>query len=159
MGGVPACAGTTNSCQSESYWPESEWRRYTCLMGNMARTTVTVLLCLTLSGCSVAMYGNQSTSGGTTVTTTSTQVSGSAQGANYKASFSSGGRPVSPKAPGGYVSVSGNAAYVLVGVVVLADLWNYFRGGPQAKPLPPGTAISHTCSCYKKDSDEIQVTR
>jgi hypothetical protein len=94
------------------------------------------------------MHGNQSTSGGTTATTTSSQVSGTTQGASYKASFSSGGHPVSPRAPGGYVSVSGNAAAVLVGVVVFADLVNYFRGAPQPKPLPPGTAISHTCSCY-----------
>jgi len=102
------------------------------------------------------MYGNQSTSGGTTTTTTSSQVSGSAQGANFKASFSSGGRPVSPKAPGGYVSVSGNAAAVLVGVVVIADLVKYFRGEPEAKSLPPGTAISHTCSCYKKPVNSEQ---
>jgi hypothetical protein len=97
------------------------------------------------------MYGNQSTGGGTTITTTSSQVSGSTQGANYKASFSSGGRPVSPKAPGGYVSASGNAAYVLIGFVVVADLVRYFRSDPQPKPLAPGTAISHTCSCYKKE--------
>jgi hypothetical protein len=64
---------------------------------------ITILLCLVLSGCSVAMYGNQSTSGGTGVTTTSSHVSGSTQGTNYKASFSSGGRPVSPAAPGGHV--------------------------------------------------------
>jgi hypothetical protein len=44
--------------------------------------------------------------------------------------------------------VSGSAAYVLVGVVALADLWNYFRGEPQAKQLPPGTRIADTCSCY-----------
>jgi len=94
------------------------------------------------------MYGNQSTSGGTTTMTTSSQVSGSAQGANYKASFSSGGRPVSPKAPGGYVSMSGNSAYVLIGVVVIADLVNYLRGESRPKPQPPGTAISQTCSCY-----------
>lgn len=97
------------------------------------------------------MYGNQSTSGGTTTTTTSSQVSGSAQGASFKASFSSGGRPVSPKAPGGYVSVSGNAAAVLIGVVVIADLVNYLRGESRPKPQPPGTAILHTCSCYKND--------
>jgi len=117
-------------------------------MGIQARTTVVVLLCLALSGCSVAMYGNQSTSGGTTVTTTSTHVSGSAQGTNYRVAFSSGGHPVPPKASGGYVAASGSAAYALVGVLVLADLWNYLRGEPQPKPLPPGTAISHTCSCY-----------
>jgi hypothetical protein len=94
------------------------------------------------------MHGNQSTSGGTTTTTTSSQVSGSVEGANYRASFSSGGHPVSPKASGGYVRVSGDAAAVLIGVVVIADLVNYFRGAPQPKPLPPGTAISDTCSCY-----------
>lgn len=114
----------------------------------MGHAAVTVLLCLALSGCTVAMYGNQSTSGGASVTTTSAQVSGSAQGANYRVSFSSGGRPVSPKAPGGYVSASGSAAYALIGVVVFADLVNYFRGESRAKPLPLGTAISHTCSCY-----------
>ena len=111
------------------------------------RTVSTLLLCVPLAGCAVTMYGNQSASGGTTATTTSSQVSGSAQGANYKASFSSGGHPVS-RASGGYVSVSGNAAAVLIGVVVFSDLVNYFRGAPQPKPLPPGTAISHTCSCY-----------
>jgi len=117
-------------------------------MGIPARTTALVLLCLALSGCTVAMYGNQSTSGGTSVTTTSAHVSGSAQGANYKISFSSGGQPVSPKASGGFVSASGNAAYVLIGVVVLADLVNHFRGESRAKSLPPGTTISQTCSCY-----------
>lgn len=117
-------------------------------MGNLARTTVSILLCLVFSGCSVAMYGNQSTSGGTTVTATSAHVSGSAQGSNYRVAFSSGGHPVPPKAPGGTIAASGGAAYALVGVFVLADLWSYFRGEPQPKPLPPGTTISHTCSCY-----------
>jgi hypothetical protein len=117
-------------------------------MGIPARTAVTVLVCLAISGCSVAMYGNQSTSGGTTVTTTSSHVSASTQGSNFRASFSSGGHPVSPKAAGGTVYASGSAAYVVIGIVALADLWNYFLGPPQPKPLPPGTAISHTCSCY-----------
>jgi hypothetical protein len=115
------------------------------------RAVLALVLCVPLAACTtttVTMHGNQSTSGGTTTATTSTQVSGAAQGANFKASFSSGGRAVSPKAPGGYVSVSGNSATVLIGVVVFAELVNYFRGAPQPKPLPPGTAISHTCSCY-----------
>lgn len=114
----------------------------------LMRTVLAFLLCVPLAGCAVTMYGNQSTSGGTTTTTTSSQVSGSVQGANYKASFSSGGHPVSPKASGGYVSASGNAAAVLVVGLVIADLVHYIRGEPQSKPLPPGTAISHTCSCY-----------
>ena len=112
------------------------------------RVNLVVLLCVATSGCSVAMYGNQSTSGGTTVTTTSAHVSGSAQGSNYRVAFSSGGHPVSPKASGGFVAASGSAAYALVGVLVLADLLSYIRGEPQPKPLAPGTAISHTCSCY-----------
>jgi hypothetical protein len=112
-----------------------------------------VVLSLALSGCSVAMYGKQSTSGGTTVTTTSTHISGSSHGENYKAAFSSGGNPVPPRASGGYVAASGSAAYVVVGIVALADLWNYILGAPQAKPLPPGTRIADTCSCYKKPVD------
>jgi hypothetical protein len=132
------------------------------------RAVIILLLCVPLVGCAVTMHGNQSTSGGTTATTTSSQVSGTTQGASYKASFSSGGHPVTPKASGGYVSVSGNSATVLIGVVVLAELVNYLRGVPQPKPLAPGTAISHTCSCYgyqppqageQKTSDEIMVTR
>ena len=101
------------------------------------RAVLALVLCVPLAGCAVTMHGNQSTSGGTTTTTTSTQVSGAAQGANFKASFSSGGRAVSPKAPGGYVSASGSSATVLIGVVVFAELVNYFRGAPQPKPLPP----------------------
>lgn len=117
-------------------------------MGVPARIVLFPLLCLALSGCSVAMYGNQSASGGATVTTTATHVSGSAQGSNYRVAYSSGGHPVSPRASGGYVAASGSAAYALVGVFVLADLWNSIRGEPQPRPLPPGTVISHTCSCY-----------
>jgi hypothetical protein len=130
-------------------------------MNRAVRTVIVALLCAALPGCAVTMYGNQSTSGGTTATTASSQVSGSVQGASYKASFSSGGHPVTPKASGGYVSVSGNAAAVLVGVVVIADLVNYLRGESRPKPLPPGTAISHTCSCYgyKPPSGEDQGLR
>ena len=115
------------------------------------RAVNVLLLCVPLAGCAVTMHGNQSTSGGTTTTVTSSQVSGLTQGANYKTSFSSGGHPVSPKAAGGYVSVSGNSgsvAAVLVVGLVIADLVNSIRGEPKAKPLPPGTAISQTCSCY-----------
>jgi hypothetical protein len=117
-------------------------------MGAPARTVLLFSLCLAFSGCSVAMYGNQSTSGGTTVTTTAAHVSGSAQGSNYRIAYSSGGHPVSPKASGGTIAASGGAAYALVGVFVFADFWNYVRGEKQPKPLPPGTEISHTCSCY-----------
>lgn len=109
---------------------------------------VLALLCVALSGCSVALYGNQSSGNGATLTTTSTHVSGSTHGSHFRVSFSSGGHPVPPKASGGYVAASGSAAYVLVGIVALADFWNHFLGAPQAKPLPPGTRIADTCSCY-----------
>ena len=112
------------------------------------RTGVVAIFCLVLSGCYVKAAGNQSTSGGATTTTTSGQVSGTAQGANYKASFSSGGQPVSPKAQGGYVSASGNAAAVLLISVGIVEFLNYVAGTPPPKPLPPGEAIGHTCSCY-----------
>jgi hypothetical protein len=118
------------------------------------RTFPVLLLLLPLAACSttnVSMYGNQSTSGGSTVTTTSSQISGSAQGSNYRASFSSGGRPVSPTAPGGHVYASGNSAYVVIGVVMFAEIVNYFRGTPQPTPLAPGTRIADTCSCYKQE--------
>lgn len=131
-------------------------RGYTYHMDIPARSTLLLLLCLPLAACSsttVRMYGNQSTSGGTTVTTLSSQVSGSAEGSNYRISFSSGGRPVPPTAPGGHVAASGSSGYVLIGIVALADLWNYFMGVPQAKPLPPGTRIADTCSCYRKDGN------
>jgi hypothetical protein len=124
------------------------------------RTVIALLLCVPLAGCYVKTYGNQSTSGGTTTTTTSSQVGGSTKFAGGKASFSSG-QPVSTSAQGGYVKLSGSAAGVLVVGLVIADLVNYIRGEPQAKPLPPGTAISHTCSCYgyKPPGDEDQGLR
>jgi len=127
-------------------------------MSNSFRAPIAVLLCLVLSGCYATMYGYQSTSGGTTTTVTSGQVSGSATFAGGRASFSSG-QPVSPNAPGGYVKLSGSAAGVLVVGLVFADLMYYMVGQPQPKPLAPGTRIADICSCYKKDSDEIKVTR
>jgi len=115
-------------------------------MTPVARIIIVVMLCLALSGCFATFHGNQSTAGGTTTTVTSGQVSGSARFAGGRASFSSG-QAVPANASGGTVKLSGNAAAVLIGVVVIADLVKYFRGEPQVKP-PPGTAISHTCSCY-----------
>ena len=48
------------------------------------------------------------------------------------------------------VEADPNAMGQAIGVVALADLWNYFLGARQAKPLPPGTRIADTCSCYQK---------
>jgi len=117
-------------------------------MRKSMRTGVVAIFSLVLSGCYVKVAGNQSTSGGTTTTTTSGQVSGSTTFSGGRASFSSGGQPVSPRASGGYASVSGNAAAVLLIGVGIVEFLNYVAGMPPPKPLPPGAAIGQTCSCY-----------
>ena len=122
--------------------------RYTCRMSQPLRTALVAIFCLALSGCYVKVAGNQSTSGGTTTTATSAQVGGSTTFSGGRASFSSGGQPVSPRAQGGYVSASGNAAAVLLIGVGIVEFLNYVAGTPPPKPLPPGEAIGQTCSCY-----------
>lgn len=119
------------------------------------RTRFAPLLCLALSGCYVNMHGVQSTGGGTTTTATSGQVSGSARFSGGQLAFSSGQVPPAG-APGGHVSPGKGASVVLVTGIVLADLFNYLRGGPGPKALPEGTKIMDTCSCYQKPvmSDE-----
>ena len=112
------------------------------------RIAIAAFSCLALSGCYVKVAGNQSTGGGTTTTATSAQVGGSTTFSGGRASFSSGGYPVSPKASGGYASVSGNAAAVLLIGVGIVEFLNYVAGTPPPRPLPPGEAIGHTCSCY-----------
>jgi hypothetical protein len=125
-----------------------------------ARTTIIVPLCLALSGCYVSTYGVQSTGGGTTSTTISSQVAATAKFSGGRASFSSG-QPVSPAAPGGHVSLGRSGAAILVVGLVFAEAVNYvgtlFGAAPQ--PAPRTDAIAHTCSCYKQDGDEMQVTR
>ena len=119
-------------------------------MSQPLRTAVVAIFCLALSGCYVKVAGNQSTSGGTTTTATSAQVGGSTTFSGGRASFSSGGHPVSPRMHGGYAQVSGSGtatAVLLIGVGIVEFL-NYVAGSPPPKPLPPGAAIGHTCSCY-----------
>jgi hypothetical protein len=127
-------------------------------MAAVARTSLVVVLCLALSGCYVKMTGNQSTSGGTTTTATSSQVSGSAKFSGGKVGFSSG-QPIPPGASGGTVKLSGNAAGVLIVGVMIADFVNVIRGQPKPVQRAEGVSIAETCSCYRKDSDEIKVTR
>jgi len=124
--------------------------RYTCRMSQPLRTALVAIFCLALSGCYVKVAGNQSTSGGTTTTATSAQVGGSTTFSGGRASFSSGGHPVSPRMQGGYAQVSGSGtatAVLLIGVGIVEFL-NYVAGTPPPKPLPPGEAIGQTCSCY-----------
>jgi len=117
-------------------------------MSQPMRSAIAAIFCLALSGCYVKVAGNQSTSGGTTTTATSAQVGGSTTFSGGRASFSSGGQPVSPRMAGGYAQVNGTAAAVLLVGVGIVEFLNYVAGSPPPKPLPPGEAIGYTCSCY-----------
>jgi len=117
-------------------------------MKPMARTAMTALLCLALSGCYVKLHGLQSTSGGVTTTTTSSTVTGSAKVAGGKVSFSSG-LAVPPNAPGGHLVLSRGASAVLILGLVIADAVNYMSAKLGVKPPQAQAAsISETCSCY-----------
>lgn len=114
----------------------------------LASSLILVVLCLSLSACSVRMHGNQSASGGATVTTTSSQVSGAASFSNGRVAFSYGQVPPA-SAPGGHLQVSGDITTLVVGVVI-GGLLTYIAGTTGPKPLPPDTRIAETCSCYRK---------
>ncbi len=105
-----------------------------------------VLFSMALSGCATTLYGYQSSGSGTTVT--SSNVVASTSASNARVSFAYGS-PVPPTAPGGHVTVSnGSSSGVLAGVALFGILASYIVGEEGPKPLPPGTKILHTCSCY-----------
>jgi hypothetical protein len=108
-------------------------------------------LCLALSGCYVKAYGLQSTGGGTTSTTTSTQVAGTVKTSAGRAAFSSG-QAVSPAAPGGHVALGrGGTAIVAVGLIFVDAVRSLGAWlGPDLQPAAPGYSIADTCSCYQK---------
>jgi hypothetical protein len=118
-------------------------------MSIVTRAAVAILASLALPGCYVNLYGVQSTGGGTHTTVTGSQVHGAAKFAGGRASFSSGQVP--PRgAPGGHVALGRDASVVLIAGFVLADFFNYLRGAPGPKELPPDSKIMDTCSCYQK---------
>jgi len=116
----------------------------------MKRCAVLMLIAAisVLAGCSVTMYGQQTTGGGSTATTTGSSVRGSTSVGNARIGGAFGALPLSP-ATGGQATFSGGASAVLVLSVVIAELFSdWFK--PAAAPreaLAPG-GISHTCSCY-----------
>ena len=113
------------------------------------RVLLSALACLALSGCYVAVHGTQSTSGGSTTSTTSSQVAGAARFSNGVVSISSGPR-VAPGTPGGTVSLGKGASGVVVVGLVFADLVNYIVGAAAPRPLPADARIMETCSCYQQ---------
>lgn len=114
------------------------------------RALVLLPFCFALSGCSVALHGNQTTSGGVTTTTTSavTHAQASAGPARVSASF---GTPAPQGAAGGQVVFSRGASAVLVFGLVIAETVSYlsakFSDAPPASSAPQ-RSIADTCSCY-----------
>lgn len=121
--------------------------RYT---GPMKRLIIMALFAA-LPGCSVTMYGNQTSGGGSSTTTTGSSIRASTQSGNARLSGSFG-TPPPANAPGGQLTLSNNASAVLVLGLAIAGLGevvgNWFsKPQERREPLVPG-GISHTCSCY-----------
>lgn len=116
-------------------------------MGCRFRVLVVLLLCVALSACATTLYGYQSAGGGSTTTVTSAHVAASASSSNASISFVSGPR-VPANAPGGQVTWSSNSGGYVGVAVILGFLASYIVGEEGPKPLPAGTKIMHTCSCY-----------
>lgn len=114
------------------------------------RALVLLPFCFALAGCSVALFGNQTASGGATASTTAaaTNVQVSTGTARVGASF---GTPAPQGAAGGQVTFPRGASVVLVLGLVIAETVNYL--GAKFSDAPPATAapqrsIADTCSCY-----------
>ena len=122
------------------------------------RALVLLPFCFALSGCSVALHGNQTTSGGATTTTTLAATSGQASvgPARVSASF---GTPAPQGAAGGQAALSRGASAVLVLGLIVAETVSYFSA--KFSDAPPASSalqrsIAETCSCYgyQPPSDE-----
>lgn len=105
------------------------------------------LPCLVLSSCATTMHGEESLRDGATVVAVSAATAAAVSSSNASVSFVSG-TPVPPGAPGGHVSVSSSSSGVLAGIVLFGVLASYIVGEEGPKPLPAGTKLLHTCSCY-----------
>jgi hypothetical protein len=114
------------------------------------RALVLFPICFALTGCSVALFGNQTASGGAATTTTSvvTTAQASAGAARVGASF---GAPAPQGAAGGQAVFPRGASVVLVLGLIAADALNYlstrFSDAPAARSAPQ-RSIADTCSCY-----------
>ena len=118
------------------------------MMNHRLRVLAVVLACLALSACATTISGNQSTRDGATVVAVSAGVAAAASSSNASVGFVSG-TPVPPSAPGGHLTVSSSSSTgYLAAVIAIGVLASYIVGEEGPKPLPPGTKLLHTCSCY-----------
>lgn len=112
------------------------------------RILVAFMPCMALSSCATTIYGYQSSGGGSAMTVTSASgVAASASSSNARLSFVSGPR-VPANAPGGQLTLRSNSAGALGVTVLVGVLATYIVGKEGPKPLPAGTKLLHTCSCY-----------
>ena len=118
-----------------------------------------VLTLTLLSGCAVTLYGNQTSGGGSTSTTTGSSVQGAKTVGKASVSGSFGSAPA-PHAPGGQVHFSKGASAVLVlGVLIagtVAAINALVRPGPsRIERTAADGSVSQTCSCYgwRPDAD------
>ncbi|MDH3287497.1 MAG: hypothetical protein OEP48_07210 [Betaproteobacteria bacterium] len=116
-------------------------------MRRSCRILPAFLPCLALSACTTTLYGYQSSSGGATTTVTSASVFASTSSSSARVSFVSGPR-VPANVPGGQLTVSSSSAGALGVTVLVGVLASYIVGKEGPKPLPAGTKLLHTCSCY-----------
>lgn len=115
------------------------------------RLCLLLLLTLALPGCAVTLYGQQSSGGGQTSTTTGSAVRGSTQIGNARLSLSSG-TPPPATASGGQVTLSrGGSAALVIGLAAVGSveaLQRWWQGSSGQREAQTTESISHTCSCY-----------
>ncbi len=116
-------------------------------MRRIVRILAALLPCAALSACATTFYGYQSSGGGASGSVTASRVVASAGGSNARVSFSSGPH-IPANAPGGQVTVSSGSGAALGLTVLVGILAGYIVEQEGPKPLPPGTRLLHTCSCY-----------
>lgn len=110
-----------------------------------------LLVMVVLPGCAVTLHGNQTTGGGSTATTTGSNVQAGKQFGNARVGGSFGSPPAAHAAGGQLRLSSGASAVLVVGLVIAGTveaISDWMRPAAQrAERLPTGN-ISQTCSCY-----------
>ena len=106
------------------------------------------LPCLVLSSCATTMHGEESSRDGATVVAVSAATAATVSSSNASATVVYG-TPAPASAPGGHLTLSSSSSSgALAGVIILGVIAGYIVGEEGPKPLPPGTKLLHTCSCY-----------
>lgn len=115
-----------------------------------------LLVFVVMPGCAVTLHGNQTTGGGTTATTTGSNVQAGKQFGNARVGGSFGA-PAQGQMAGGQVTFSRGASAVLVVGLVIAGtvdtISDWMRPATQRTERLPVGNISQTCSCYASDSE------